>query len=271
MTAGADLPDQQPPARCPGDFQRVSQFIFHPNPTATLTEVAQARGAVVERAVDDYVRNVLASEYDELPDWLTLPDATTAQQVEHAKKTLVGSINGFVVPTSASFTSVLVQWIESKELWRWQAWLGLAENAYLRDPGARLDAPSLETSLLLVAAERAMMRAPVPDLLHRTAVARSLIGSEPVEPGDRVVVSLGSATAERGKVALLFGGARSPELGPERQKPLHACPGRAMAEGVILGMLVGLLSEPSLRRADRVTVEIEPELAIEAEHLAQAK
>ncbi len=260
MTAGPDLTGEQLPARCPGDFQRVSQFVFHPNPSSTLTQVAQARGAVIERAVEDYVRAVQASEYDELPDWLTLPGATAARQAEHAKKTLVGSINGFAVPTSASFTSILVQWIESKELWRWQAWLGLAENAYLRDPSSRLDATSLESSALLVAAEKAMMRAPVPDLLHRTAVERSLIGSEPVEPGDRVVISLASATAEGGKTELLFGGARDATLGPERQKPLHACPGRAMAEGVLLGMLVGLLSEPSLYRADRITLEIEPEL-----------
>jgi deferrochelatase/peroxidase EfeB len=271
MTAGPDLAGGQSPARCPGDFQRVSQFIFHPNPSATLTEVAKARGAVVEHAVDDYVRAVQASEYDELPDWLTLPGATAARQAEHAKKVLVGAINGFAVPTSASFTSILVQWIESKELWRWQTWLGLSENVYLRDPSSRLDAGTLETSALLVAAEKAMMRAPVPDLLHRTAVERSLIGSEPVEPGDRVVISLASATAEGGKTALLFGGARDAALGPDRQKPLHACPGRAMAEGVLLGMLVGLLSEPSLRRADRITLEIEPEVPPQPDQMSGAE
>jgi deferrochelatase/peroxidase EfeB len=261
MTAGPDLPGDEPPARCPGDFQRVSQYIFHPNPSSTLAEVARARGAVVEHAVEEYVRKVVFSENGALPAWLTLPGATAEQQAAYAKKTLIGSINGFVVPTSASFTSILVQWIESKELWRWQTWLGLPENALLRDASVRFDAPSLEASALLVAAERAMMRAPVPDLLHRTVVERSLVGSEPLEPGDRVVISLGSAAAESGKPEILFGGARSADLGPDRQKPLHACPGRAMAEGVLLGMLVGLLSEPSLRRADRITLEIEPEFS----------
>lgn len=247
---GPDAPSVEPPLRCPVDFQRVSQHVFHPNPSEPLREFAKARGSVIKAAVHTHIdKKGIAA----LPAWLAEAAQGQPDPVAFARKTLIGSINGFVVPTSGSFTSIVAQWLKSKELWRWQSWLWLPENRWLVEGSPSDD--QLRTCELLLAAEYTMMRAPIPDLLHRLTVRPTVIGAEVLEPRSHVVISLSSAAADKPDPAILFGGARV-SADPEQQSPLHACPGRPMAEGVLLGALVELLNEPELRVLDRTTVGI---------------
>lgn len=91
---------------------------------------------------------------------------------------------------------------------------------------------------------------PVPELAWRTALVQHSLGPVEVHPGDRIVVSIVSATQEclmndevdGDGLYLIFGGNRS-----KKDHPTHACPGYEMAIGVMLGMLAGLLGSTRLR------------------------
>jgi len=149
------------------------------------------------------------------------------------------------------------QWMESRELWSWQRWLlargpagqRVVQERLMEDPTA----DDLAENALLGAFLRTLANAPIPDLLHRTAKSGGMAGGVEIRAHDRVVVSLASAVADTRPGAapdfsLLFGGRRVPGGQP------HACPGQEMAFGTLLGMLVGVLSEPNLRYVQRLTL-----------------
>jgi hypothetical protein len=175
---------------------------------------------------------------------------------------LTGLVNGFTVPTSASFLSVLTQWLDSQQLWRYQRWLygKTSEDDAIRSQLLRGAASEedLRGGPLWQGILDALTNVPVPDLLHRVATSARSLGDVAVSPGDRVVVSLASATLDRRQQgqpdawALLFGGDR--ELS---DYPVHACPGGKMAIGVLLGMLVGVLMQRNLTRIDKARIGFE--------------
>jgi hypothetical protein len=96
--------------------------------------------------------------------------------------------------------------------------------------------------------EQTLLLRPVPELVWRTALVQHSLGPVEVHPGDRIVVSIVSATQEclinddDGGLDFIFGGNRS-----EIDHPTHACPAYKMAIGVMLGMLAGLLGSARLR------------------------
>jgi Dyp-type peroxidase family len=254
MTSDDDARDERPPARCPVDFQHVSQFIFHPNPTATLAQIARSRGQIIAAVVEQFLR--APSKAARAPKAL-LTELVKPGFHGSNRAALIGSINGFSVPTSGSFVSVMDQWMESRELWSWQRWLlakgpdgehGLQERL--------LAEPELEDLLqnaLLDAFLHTLANAPVPDLLHRRATSAGMAGEVEIRTDDRIVVSLASAVANTPPgtppdFSLLFGGKR------DGHGPLHACPGQDMAFGTLLGMLVGVLSQRNLRYEQRLTL-----------------
>jgi len=226
MTYQAELPETDSKARCPVDFHRVSQHVFGASPSPTVRELAKQRGAVIAQAARGKGRA-----------------STFGQQLEAAgyqgdfDSALVGAINGFAVSTSKTFVSVMYQWLESGQFW------SLQRDVQLEPEHAR---PSQELRQLLQARLAAgMINLPVPDLLYRVTVEATQLASFPeFKPrvGETVVLSLSAAALVASSLDYLFGGTRG------SGKATHACPGRNMAQGVLLGMTVGLLERASIAR-----------------------
>ena len=99
-------------------------------------------------------------------------------------------------------------------------------------------------AVLKVPLMQAMQLNPVPNAVWRTAVKEHTLGDTSpvqVQPGDKVTVDIASATREdlankTTDVFAVFGGDRR-----EHPHPTHACPGYAMAMGVLLGIIAGLM------------------------------
>jgi hypothetical protein len=218
-------------------FLIAAQNIFYPHPEPAVTAAARA------------VRGRIAEAEDEAfgggPDMLKALDGFDDAQ---KKRALIGGAQGFLVATSASFLSVANQWLESGRFHRLRQWLH-GTGKPLTAPGeAPPDALLADDSLLVREMLRALARGPQPDILHRRVVrAKSLAGGAvTANPGDTVVVSLGSAVQERpAAVDLLFGGTYYADKSGAR--PQHACPGKEAAIGVMLGLFVTLLSQEELK------------------------
>jgi cytochrome P450 len=97
-----------------------------------------------------------------------------------------------------------------------------------------------------------MQRRPVPDIVYRTATQRYKLNGETIEPHERVVLLIASATQEvaarpdadpnRPDVTLAFGGDRK----NDPKHPTHACPAYEMGTGVLLGMISAMLEATTL-------------------------
>jgi len=88
---------------------------------------------------------------------------------------------------------------------------------------------------------RTMQRSPGLELIWRTAVKAHKLADVDVQPGDKIVVGLGSAAQEALEAGTadcfpLFGGDRS-----AASHPTHACPGYAMGMGVLLEILTATI------------------------------
>lgn len=238
-------PDKLLPARCPVDLQRISQYVFHPNPTDVLEKDAMQRGASVREAGDRFVRQRPGPSplLDYLDEHGYSGDRNAA---------VVGALNGFSAPTSANCVSVLVQWAELGVLQRWQSWYATESREQdleqaLTASGSAL--PDPRHPLVADVLSRMMARS-IPDLLYRTATREVRLAPDvTVAQGERVVVSLGSAAIDArafdpaGYWTVLFGGDRL-----AASYPAHACPGQPMALGTILGVAAAVLGERQLIR-----------------------
>jgi deferrochelatase/peroxidase EfeB len=252
VAVGTEASDGALPARCPVDFQRVSQFVFHPSPEPALQRTAVARGKVVEGVAREFTSGESNGKL--------CPHLRQQGYAHDLASAWTGSVNGFVVPTSGSFVSVMSQWIESRDLWRWQRWFLDPAGGDVRTrmrQGTMLRA-DVNDNPLATAMLRSMATVAVPDLLHRTALATTSLpssnGPVTVEAGAHVVISLSSAAMERGDWTLLFGGDRK-----ATGYPVHACPGQDMALGVLLGMLAGVFEQKNLRRKGKLVLSFDPE------------
>jgi hypothetical protein len=179
-----------------------------------------------------------------------------------------GAISGFVAPTFGTFASVMSTWIASKALWRLQQLTTQSPTAGWADVlmnKAQVTDADLEKSPFRERLIAAMVAAPAPDLLHREALDD--VSIKPAPPcaagparrpvdgyaGKRVVVSLGSSVEDRPEAPefFLFGG----DFHAEDKTP-HACPGRRMAEGVLLGLLVALVKQRNLKVFDGLPLNL---------------
>jgi hypothetical protein len=270
MSSELETSTADAPARCPVDFQRVSQFIFHPRPSAALADVARRRGKVVKEQLSAFIDSPESAKAPFCQHYRAnskgMADSPIAGAPALAGKmgevsALTGLVNGFTVPTSASFLSVLVQWLDSQELWRYQRWLygKTTDDDAIRHQllqGA-VSEEDLRRGRLFTGILDALTNSPVPDLLHRVATGTRNLGDVSVSPGERVVVSLASAARDCGQresdaLALLFGGDAE-----SSDHPPHACPGGKMAIGVLSGMIVGVLMQRNLTRIDKVRIGFE--------------
>jgi Dyp-type peroxidase family len=232
---------------CPGDFEIAAAYIFQPWPGAPVESLARERGRLIQDAakafVEDYKRayqpggnagpNKLLNEILKDPNG---PDPV---------QSLIGLMNGFVSPTTVTFINVMSQWIEGGDLWRVREWTqGRTAVEICADQGP-----------VFRAMVRAMAQNPVPNLLPRTPVkkadvcprgAREALPTPPIDVSadTRVVVGLASAAADGAPAeSVLFGGASRGQ-----RRPVHACPGKEMALGVMLGLITAIAGKPDLRR-----------------------
>jgi len=136
-----------------------------------------------------------------------------------------------------TWSKLLIRWSESRELWRLQHEMSLSPDTSA--PHAHASAV-LRESLI-----RTMAEDPVADGIWRTVKQPHLFRGVDVKNDDVVWLGLGSALAglpEAQRMAmaedLLFGGAWRPAA---TDGPPHACPGRGLAIGVLLGALAALL------------------------------
>jgi hypothetical protein len=285
MDAGPETSSPLRPPGCPLDFQRVSQFVFHPRPSVALARLAEARGKVLLDAITGFVsdpaplsrfskffRERVAKQEPETTQYTGTEDAGfELNGLAGEGSALTGLINGFSVPTNGSFLSIANQWLDTQRIYRLQRWL-LQSGDGEREQRARLlegnpEPTDISEGPLFSAMIEAMANGPVPDLLHRVATgstqpthaADDEIEGVLLSRGDRVVVSLSSAAIDaqrRGKrdfASILFGGNRD-----ALDYPVHACPGQKMALGVLTGMLVGILRQPGLGVVQALTLRFNP-------------
>jgi hypothetical protein len=149
-------------------------------------------------------------------------------------RTLIGVMVGALPPLDGNLRAILYEWLRERNLWRLQRTL-------LAAPSGLEDRLAWAERHLEPAMKAAMQKRPAPDLLWRTAVLPHALGDVAIQPGDKVILGLVSATQETWNaglddVAVVFGGLRR-----EDPHPVHACPAHDMAMATMMGMLTALL------------------------------
>jgi len=96
------------------------------------------------------------------------------------------------------------------------------------------------------------MARPTPAMVWRRSRSAHKLGLVDVTVGETLVVGIASATQQNpGDHYAVFGGDRHDPMSPA---PLHACPGYAMAMGVMLGVAAAVLEAGTLRATGSPTV-----------------
>lgn len=224
-------------------FLIAAQNIFYPHPEPAVTAAA--------RKVRDRIPAAEDEAFEGTPRMLAALEGFDEAQ---KKRALIGGAQGFLVATVASFVSVAKQWLESGRFHRLRQWLAGPGKALAARGDDLPDELLADDSPLVREMLRTLVLAPQPDVLHRRAVRpKSLSGGAVLaNPGDTIVVSLGSAVEDApDAVDLLFGGTYYPDKSGKR--PQHACPGKEAAIGVMLGMFVALLSRDELQAEGPLT------------------
>lgn len=237
VVAGWHLSDDALPT-CPGHFHSPSRYMFQPQPGQEAADAGERHGKALRTAVRNFVD---AHHRAGTKPWQRLAWAVCNAfpgDPDKQTRTLIGVMMGFLPTVDGNLRSTLYEWVNDRSLWDHQ-------SAYLADDWQHPFERSLE--ILLPPLRRTLQLRPVPELVWRTARERDTLGGVAVNAGDKVVVSIVSATQqflldEEDDLYPLFGGDRGLE-----GHPTHACPGYKMAMGVMLGMLAGLLGSAELR------------------------
>lgn len=281
------------PAHNPDAFKSTARYIFSPNPTGFVESDGRAQGQALLEGATAYVREVLAEREPCAPGTLlaALLEAREAlwdrgvperDFATFCAGILLGTMHGFVGPVGGSLTSLLNEWIKSRELWRQQ--LSLFEAFPEADASLSWAdvAPRVRSSV-----EEGMRIQPFPYVLHRVPVRDVVLRQRPlargdrrgdpaptawdlpVEAGTRIVLGIVSAAHDSTEPTgpddmpvadLLFGGAypRGGAAYDGEKTGLHACPGKAIGMGTILGVLTALLQTGNLRRIAPLKLDLDP-------------
>lgn len=246
---------------CPGDCLSPSRHAFYPRFNRVSEALAKDHGRAIRRA-----GKLFATKYfdevgiDKVPGLISsqifaLPGMTK----ELAARNVIGIMLGATPPTLGNLQGIFFDWLNERTLWRHQAALRRAAGDGCADFAAAKRA-------LLHPLSVALCKRPSPELLYRTCkggtdeapvtIERSVRSPQdepqteelPIANGTHVILPLASATqwaisreaTEPGKLAegvtVIFGGERG-----EDDAPVHACPGRKLAMGAMLGIVAALL------------------------------
>ena len=233
----------QPP-RYPGHFTAPSRYIFQPRPGRAVQEFATAHGQALQTAFGDLIRRHRDGLSANPPQPALDEAAPLAQAIlgafpsraqdDLAARTMIGVMMGFLPTVDGNLRLSLNEWLRDGSFWALRTAL-LAAGAG-GPVGADVAIAMVEPRLI-----DSMMLRPSPELVWRTATRHHQIGDEAIEPGDKVIVAIVSATqqglesAER-DVSAIFGGHRT-----GARHPPHACPAQGAAMAVMAGIAVALL------------------------------
>jgi len=221
------------PPTCPGHFHSPSRYMFQPNPGLQASLAGKQHGRQLKDAISD------SFKAGTKPEGKLGEAIFNGYQGDLRTSTLIGAMMGFLPTVDGNIRGALFEWVNDRSLWDHQLAYLADETKSPMERACRILMPALERTLLL---------RPVPELVWRTALVQHSLGPVEVRPGDRIVVSIVSATQEclnkedDEGLYLIFGGNRR-----KKDHPTHACPGYDMAIGVMLGMLAGLLGSARLR------------------------
>ena len=232
----------QPPFY-PGHFTAPSRYIFQPRPGQAAEAYGIQYGQALQKAFVELVKrhrddpgvtpvlNARAPLAKAILAAFPRPAVPVPTQDDLAARTMVGVLMGFLPTVDGNLRLSIDEWLREGSFWTLRAaWAGRSA-----------DTLAMAEELLEPALRKAMQLRPSPELVWRTATRHHKLGDERVRPGDKVVVSIVSAThqcLEAGDpdVYPVFGGERKKSAGHS-----HACPAYEAAMGTLLGTVTALL------------------------------
>lgn len=225
VTTGPRLDGTAGPPRCPGHLFTLSRWVFSPAPSATVAAQGRGQGAALLDAVRRWLAKaspvgLSADVAAAVKAWVAANPALGEDPADLSARTIAGTMLGFPPTVHGNFMKVIEAWVASRDFWAWQqAWLAQADRS-----GARAEA-LLRQPLL-----QRMAQDPVPAMLWRLP-PEHWADPDAAPRQARHVIGIAGAMREPGAdPQLMFGGTGG----------THACPGREMAIGVLLGVLTTL-------------------------------
>lgn len=243
IQAGGEPASGAATSHCPFHVISSSRFVFQPRPGDPVDATATREGRNLRAAMDRFVAPHLADPDRPWPrPMLAALHRTLAAAGLEADfaEVLLGALLGYLPTVQGNFLFTTRDWLREGDFWR-------VQNDYLDARGRGLAPREAALAEIGPWLERAMARRPIPAMIHRQATRDLRLGDVDVRSGEMVVVGLVSATAESGyaDVSPVFGGSYYAD-----PKPTHACPGRALGMGTLLGLIAALFELPgTLRRA----------------------
>ena len=215
----------------------ASRFIFSTAPSDAVRLEAETQGQAFLTQVRDFLDGDGGGGAGAGLGPLTravlqaLPADATA---EERAITVAGAMLGFPPTVHGNFVRIIDRWQTSSQLWSLQQQLLPQLQAHANDAVALHGAIGQAMADAVV---DAMREGPIPETIWRTPAhgGVTVAGKAPKRPDDPIVLGLASAVKDRAAPPeLMFGGTFG--------NAFHACPGYAMAVGVLSGMLAALLA-----------------------------
>jgi len=239
---------------CPGDCLSPSRHAFYPQSNAVSAALARDHGQAIREAGRRFAEAYFDEiGIDKVPGLISRPlFALPGMTKELAARNVIGIMLGATPPTLGNLQGIFYDWLHERTLWRHQA-------ALRRAAGDRRADYAAAKAALLQPLSASMCKRPSPELLFRTCKGAADGGpvTLPREgDNDDIAVARGTtvylplASATQGAImeeagcpgsladgtAVVFGGERGREGAPD-----HACPGRKLAMGAMLGVVAALL------------------------------
>ncbi len=244
-----ETPTTTSPPRCPRDLLYVSRHVFGPHPSPLVDQMGRTGGASMQAAFKAWLASgpnlsrlpLVSATLDAVKDLKAAGDATIEE------RTLAGIMLGFPPTVHGNLLGALMGWNQNKKLWTLQLdWPTFLPATQAEAETAAPDAYKRARTTLSGPLAAALMSSPVPAQVWRYAKGvPHKLGEVTVVENDLVVVGIASATQQAGCSHYIpFGGQRDDEIKPP---PLHACPGYAMAMGVMQGVIAAVLELGTLR------------------------
>jgi Dyp-type peroxidase family len=243
-------------ARCPFHFLAPSRYVFSsPNPRPIVEKLGQTHGQLLLAKARAFVTEMRRQENRYGSPVLRGPVSRKLfsefkDDDDLLARMLLGLVFGFVPTVYGNAYSVLALWLRDETLWRAQLELRVAEGDVFKR------AEAIRSRL-----ERAMLTLAVPSMLHRTVIAPAALAGYDLQPSEHLVLLISAAAREiltRGgdlDLAIVFGGDRQ----RDPNHPTHACPGKKIATGVLMGLLAAILDVGELKPGPGlVTVLVPP-------------